>query len=272
MVEKNEMAHQEDAFKRAPTLSYVNSKVSPGLPLSASSGLSSDKSTPNVKGRKVASLRQADAESRILEWPTEMEADDLVPPISVFQAGWPPRPGHRHRKVPHDILVEKRDIGIEVRKTVNELEKSLAYREQENINLKILVRELEQEREGITLDSNSGGMGERDGLREGVVRLDYMHPPLDHTIPLFDPSSQHLSLGEGVVIISKAHETEEVMDGVDKNISTYHEETRQLRAQLNLLSSQLGRAVAEKEARNTDTVFRIDAINEEHNLHNASKH
>ena len=104
------------------------------------------------------------------------------------------------------------------------------------------------------------------------MRLDYMHPPLDHTIHLFDPSSQPLSLGEGVVIISKAHETEVVMDGADKNNSTYHEETRQLRAQLNLLSSQLGRAVAEKEARNTDTVFRIDAINEEHNLHNASKH
>jgi len=134
-------------------------------------------------------------------------------------------------------------IGTEVRKTVNELEQTLARREQENLNLKIMVRELEEERR---TDELSKGMlnaaavevqndrRSRDGfMRQGQLPAPaWRSPQKAHTAtcsmsPTPFPPLDSLRIG-----------------GSPRETDRYHEETRQLRAQLNELAAKLAQSEA----------------------------
>lgn len=149
-------------------------------------------------------------------------------------------------------------IGTEVRKTVNELEQSLARREQENLNLKILVRELEEERRAedlsarllneaaVKVQSNWRSIDgailqesqaftrtpERAFRASASVDVQSMPRPPVQPANIFgsDPSLNHVG-GSG-------------QRDVDIKISRYHEETRDLRAQLNAVTTKLAQSEA----------------------------
>ena len=162
----------------------------------------------------------------------------------------------------------------DVRKTVNDLERSLERREHENLNLKILVRELEAERAESENAVGHVGSAGRDLSASppawradcGTVQQDGavwitagaragLHPqPLvspitfrEHSISLdHSPSSDSADRLGAVIVPFSRVASREVRSEV--RTGSYHEETRQLRSQLSTLSSKLSQAEASQQA------------------------
>ena len=140
--------------------------------------------------------------------------------------------------------------GGEVRKTVNELEQSLRAREQENLNLKILVRELEEERRAEDLSCRL--------LDEAAAKIQSSWRSMDGAVvqeSLLTPSparsfraSDARSMRRPPVLQLDNFSSDFPRPHVDgsrqQDPDSYHEETRTLRAQLNSLATKLAQSEA----------------------------
>ncbi len=160
--------------------------------------------------------------------------DDAARPILPYTPAAAPGVGS---PAPRDLGVA---IGAEVRKTVNELEQTLARREQENLNLKIMVRELEEERRV-------------EDLREGLLSAAAIEVQRNRrSRDGFVPQGQLTGAAHSWRSPQKAHTASsmspppfpplDALGGDPREMDRYHEETRQLRAQLNELAARLAQS------------------------------
>ena len=138
----------------------------------------------------------------------------------------------------------------EVRKTVNELEQSLRAREQENLNLKILVREMEEERRAEDLSSRlldeaaakiQSSWRSMDGA---VVQESLLTPSPARSFRASDARSMRRPPVLQLDSFSSDFPRPHVDESRQQDPDSYHEETRTLRAQLNSLATKLAQSEA----------------------------